>query len=1148
MSVAMMPPMGAPMGQPMGQPMPMGGPAPMPMGGPMPPMGAPQMPPAPSAPQQQVKQGLGGAFGGSAQGRQGFKRFMSASKQTSSLVPQVPSIPRPMARAPQVPMLPGPMPQMMGAMRPMAPAQASMPVGAGRPVRGTQGGIGSAPMQFAEGGAVPRFTEIGGQDHMLAYINPEEEDLLQAYRGDAPVVEGPGGIPSYLIFGGETGWGGLGDAVADAFGGGGSDDKSSGGRDFDADMFTGSDYTYDPGDDSWSSDTSSTAAEVAAGTAGTSFTDPAIAAKADVDIGGGDSGSNSMFAVNELSTAEVAALPDSAVLDVNPYTGYPNIMGFNLEFMRRFAPEDALAAERAALADPAPAPAPVDDVFGTGNIFTETTPGSSTVDYGVSQPDPDPDPVVSQPSFDPVVSDPAPVDTDPFGTGNIFTEDEPGASTIDFGISEPDDDFVDPGDSKMGADLGIGSSPVQVTADDLDTGDYISYPTSGGGGVTLADDSSNTTLTGLEDDLIAGGGTGAVDDLVGANVDFGPVDTGPVDLLGNIVSVTVPEPGSYFDAFGNEYDTQAAATAADNAAAAQAAAAAAAKAEQDRLAAAAAEEAARVAEEARLAEEARKAEAARVARESATAASMAEASRAASAGLDLDLEDALMSQEVSPDRTYAVGDIVNEDVADILGGSAQVGETLTAGQAEDLSNIASDLGYTDIDVVMPEDFAGILDDAGLALEDFDLLAGDEPGIDLEAFGGTGAAIEDDLDVSLDPVSDQQIGRPPIMGGYKQTFTPRPLTEIPQDEIDQIQKDLMEQIQPSKLDNLMNKVFGTTISAATGLPIGGAIAKQMQGMNVAEREALIDSHISALERGATPQYDDDGNYVGFDLSTMNTFGDRVLASDNVMEFMPPTTESTEFTVTQEDIDKLAELNQRYGGAYGTSIGSDVDIAAGGSGDPDDYGDLFAQEDGTSLSVGDVLETGDFVNPDAEMSQEEIDRFQTLYDIQSEMAEADPYGGSTETGFVTGGDGTGAGEGSETFYVDDEGQIFEVDTVAGEDGDADAEIVDFDPGDTGQTVDEVINDIIGGGEEVVGPGQGPGEGEGGPGIGEGEPETPEEEILRLLRLAQRGTGSGGTTGPAPTRGAVEGLTIRGPKQFAQGGFVTPNIDRFFQQLRA
>ena len=94
MNVRMMPPQG-----PMGQPQPMGGaPAPMPpqgapMGGPMP---VPPMQGQPTAGQQKG-QGLGSTFGGSASGRQGFKQFMAAKKQTSALTPQMPQAQMPMS-------------------------------------------------------------------------------------------------------------------------------------------------------------------------------------------------------------------------------------------------------------------------------------------------------------------------------------------------------------------------------------------------------------------------------------------------------------------------------------------------------------------------------------------------------------------------------------------------------------------------------------------------------------------------------------------------------------------------------------------------------------------------------------------------------------------------------------------------------------------------------------------------------------------------------------------------------------------------------------------------------------------------------------------------------------------------------------------
>jgi len=49
---------------------------------------------------------------------------------------------------------------------------------------------------FADGGeAVPRETEIMGQPHMLAYINPEEEMMLRQMGGSGD--PGPGGVPAY---------------------------------------------------------------------------------------------------------------------------------------------------------------------------------------------------------------------------------------------------------------------------------------------------------------------------------------------------------------------------------------------------------------------------------------------------------------------------------------------------------------------------------------------------------------------------------------------------------------------------------------------------------------------------------------------------------------------------------------------------------------------------------------------------------------------------------------------------------------------------------------------------------------------------------------------------------------------------------------
>jgi hypothetical protein len=46
-------------------------------------------------------------------------------------------------------------------------------------------------------GALPKETVIEGQPHMLAYINPEEEKIIQEYRGNIPPIVGPNGVPAY---------------------------------------------------------------------------------------------------------------------------------------------------------------------------------------------------------------------------------------------------------------------------------------------------------------------------------------------------------------------------------------------------------------------------------------------------------------------------------------------------------------------------------------------------------------------------------------------------------------------------------------------------------------------------------------------------------------------------------------------------------------------------------------------------------------------------------------------------------------------------------------------------------------------------------------------------------------------------------------
>ena len=66
---------------------------------------------------------------------------------------------------------------------------------------------------------VPMETEMAGQPHRLAYINPEEEELLLAMGGAGE--PGPGGIVSYFLHNQES-RDKIKSAISKAFGGGGS--------------------------------------------------------------------------------------------------------------------------------------------------------------------------------------------------------------------------------------------------------------------------------------------------------------------------------------------------------------------------------------------------------------------------------------------------------------------------------------------------------------------------------------------------------------------------------------------------------------------------------------------------------------------------------------------------------------------------------------------------------------------------------------------------------------------------------------------------------------------------------------------------------------------------------------------------------------
>jgi hypothetical protein len=71
----------------------------------------------------------------------------------------------------------------------------------------------------------PRETFIGDQRHMLAYINPFEEDLLRNYGGTGQA--GPGGVPAFRPVKGKDSSGKS--SAGTGFSGGSSNNNSGGG-------------------------------------------------------------------------------------------------------------------------------------------------------------------------------------------------------------------------------------------------------------------------------------------------------------------------------------------------------------------------------------------------------------------------------------------------------------------------------------------------------------------------------------------------------------------------------------------------------------------------------------------------------------------------------------------------------------------------------------------------------------------------------------------------------------------------------------------------------------------------------------------------------------------------------------------------------
>jgi len=205
-----------------------------------------------------------------------------------------------------------------------------------------------------------------------------------------------------------------------------------------------------------------------------------------------------------------------------------------------------------------------------------------------------------------------------------------------------------------------------------------------------------------------------------------------------------------------------------------------------------------------------------------------------------------------------------------------------------------------------------------------------------------------------------------------------------ENVQNIKEQVSGDAEPSGVENFFYNVIGNL-----GFGLGKPLADKLRNESKESRQAIMDQHLYALENGATPKLDEDGNYIGFDISTMDTFADKMLAAEDIMAFMPPSTKASSFTVTQDMIDSLraSGLNAQ---ADALTVGQTLNLPA--------YSNLAYQADADGDGV-----------PDSE-------RFSQVYEAQKVAAEQDPYGYSTEQGFIT--------EDGREFFVDASGDVIEV----------------------------------------------------------------------------------------------------------------------------
>ena len=221
------------------------------------------------------------------------------------------------------------------------------------------------------------------------------------------------------------------------------------------------------------------------------------------------------------------------------------------------------------------------------------------------------------------------------------------------------------------------------------------------------------------------------------------------------------------------------------------------------------------------------------------------------------------------------------------------------------------------------------------------------------------------------------------------------TGMSEDEatVAEIKDELLRDIPPSDLA-YFGSFFGNNV-----IPIfGGYLAGKMLDAGIDDRRAIVDEQISALETGATPLFNDAGEYIGFDTSTMTGNVSAILdeygAEGLLLGGLPEdvATEENERFNTVFDVQSAANENDP------TGMSTEDGFITTGSG----YGAL----DGTEYYIegdGSVQEVTDgIVNYDNAKSGETVD---SVYGINDEqIIEDDPVVKSIYNKYYKSGKGT------------------------------------------------------------------------------------------------------------------------------------------------